>query len=375
MIDTSLDGSDGVQQYVKTLGEWLGEQGHNVHYLTSRSKLNQWKGGQVHALASAITVRFNANRVTIPLLARGRALSSLVASSSFDVLHVQMPYSPLLAGRLIARVPSSTAVVGTFHILPAGRLQSWATGLLGRLLRKTLRRFDGIISVSPAAAAFARQSFRLSSKVVPNTVDLTKFRVTQSLSDLQKKPKTIVFLGRLVERKGALELLDAFTLLHQTHPQVRLIIAGTGPLRPKIESIVEERKLQKFIELPGFIEEEKKPALLASSYVTCFPSLYGESFGIVLLEAMAAGGGVTLGGDNPGYRSVLGEQPKLLVEPKDTATFAARLAELLDNPALHRELHLWQQKHVTRFDVDQVGKQISSFYEQAIAKRRKNIHT
>jgi phosphatidylinositol alpha-mannosyltransferase len=102
--------------------------------------------------------------------------------------------------------------------------------------------------------------------------------------------------------------------------------------------------------------------------------LYGESFGIVLIEAMAAKAGVVLAGDNPGYRSVLGKQPQLLFNPSDKYSFAVRLQEMLENRKLHDQLHQWQQDEVKQYDINIVGQQVLELYSEAIARLGKKSH-
>jgi phosphatidylinositol alpha-mannosyltransferase len=128
------------------------------------------------------------------------------------------------------------------------------------------------------------------------------------------------------------------------------------------------------IEFLGYIKEDEKAKLLNSAAIACFPSLYGESFGIVLIEAMAAGSGVVLGGNNPGYISVLEARPKLLVNPKNASEFADRLGELLANNTLAKQLHEWQNKTVKQYDIEVVGPQILEVYNQAIARLSKKRH-
>jgi phosphatidylinositol alpha-mannosyltransferase len=181
-------------------------------------------------------------------------------------------------------------------------------------------------------------------------------------------------LGRLVRRKGCLELLKAFGLLTSLVPEVRLTIAGDGPQRASLERYAREHGLGEKVEFSGFIKEADKPELLAGADIACFPSLYGESFGIVLIEAMAAGSGVVIGGDNPGYRSVLGEHEILLIDPTDSQSFASRLAELLQDKVLAARLHKWQSGQIKKYDVATVGPKLESVYRQAIAKRAETRH-
>ena len=103
LYDDTLDSNDGVSQYVKTLGVWLSRQGHKVSYLTGQTKMAEWQGGQVFSLAKNIKVKFNANRLSIPLPAPKSKINSAL-SNNFDVVHVQMPFSPFMAGRVIGNL-------------------------------------------------------------------------------------------------------------------------------------------------------------------------------------------------------------------------------------------------------------------------------
>ncbi len=368
VFDDSLDRVDGVSQYVRAAGAWLASHGHEVHYLVGETAMLSWAGGKVHSLSRNFKVSANRNRVATPLPADRRRIKELLDSERFDVLHVQMPYSPWMAHRVIKLASPTTAVVGTFHILPAGHVISFGSKVLRGVVRRSLKRFDKFLAVSPAAAAFARKSFGRSFSVLPNMVDMARFKATPT--PMSASPTRIIFLGRLVPRKGALELLRAFNLLHQKLPQANLIIGGSGAELPALKRFVAKHKLGSSVKFLGYIEEADKASLLASADIACFPSTGAESFGIVLIEAMAAGAGVVLGGDNPGYRSVLGDQPKLLIEPRDSRQFAERLEELLTNKALATKLHIWQLEHVKQYDVNQVMPQLLEVYHQAIAKRR-----
>jgi phosphatidylinositol alpha-mannosyltransferase len=239
--------------------------------------------------------------------------------------------------------------------------------LLRLMYGSSIKKFSMVVSVSAAAEKFATSSLGLSTKIVPNPVDVQRFKLNNIVPD----DKKIVFLGRLVRRKGCGELLRAFALLSPNLPDAQLIIAGDGPDRKKLERLARKLNISGKTKFLGFIKEDEKPALLASADIACFPSLYGESFGIVLIEAMAAGASVVLGGDNPGYRSVLGEQPQSLINPSDTRAFSQRLHELLTNQDQQQYIHAWQQKTVRQYDINVVGKQIESIYAEAIARANK----
>ena len=372
LYDDTLDSSDGVAHQVKTIGSWLSSKGHKVIYLVGQTKTREWSGGKVYSLAKNQKVIFNGNRLSIPRLASAAGIKEILHTEKLDILHVQMPYSPLMAMRVINRADKHPAIVGTFHIFPAGLASRWGSYFLRLMYGRSLSRFDTVMSVSSAAQKFARQAFGINSEVLPNVVDFQKLHSQSgpNKSDYLR----IVFLGRLVSRKGAAQLLQAFLILHNQLPQVRLTIAGDGPQKTKLEQFVRKNKLTEAVEFLGFINESDKAPLLASANIACFPSLYGESFGIVLIEAMAAGAGVVLGGNNPGYQSVLGEQLVLLVNPKKTNEFAQRLQRLIIDKDLAKDLHEWQKQHVKQYDIDIVGEKLVNIYNRTIANKTRSGH-
>jgi phosphatidylinositol alpha-mannosyltransferase len=138
-----------------------------------------------------------------------------------------------------------------------------------------------------------------------------------------------------------------------------------------MKAYVKAHGLGKMVEFVGYVSEDDKPHYLASADVAVFPSLSGESFGIVLIEAMAAGAGVVIGGNNPGYRSVLGEGVPMLFNPKDTKTLADLIQTLYEDPRAAANIHRSQQQLVQQYDVAKVGPKLVSYYQAAIAKHKR----
>lgn len=368
VVDDTLDKPDGVQQYVLLMGAWLASQGHDVHYLvgqTSRTDI-----ANIHSLSRNVAVSFNKNKLSIPLPAKRRVIRQLLNAEQFDVLHVQMPYSPFLAGRIVSLASAKTAVVGTFHILPYAALERIATRLLGLVLRRNLRRFDTVLAVSEPAAVFARQAFGVTADVLPNVVNLAAFKATQGPKPPTSSKIRIVFLGRLVERKGALQLLKAVAALPEAiRSNTQVHIGGKGALLPTLQSFVEQNGLKGQVSFDGFITEEAKSAYLQQADIAVFPAMGGESFGIVLLEGMAANAGVVLGGNNPGYASVLAPWPETLFDPQDTSVFSNVLERFITDTSLKSRIHNQQQQTVVKYDVAYVGPQLVNIYQNSVAKR------
>jgi phosphatidylinositol alpha-mannosyltransferase len=368
VLDASLDPTDGVQQYVISIGEWLRGQGHDVHYLVGQTARRDLPN--VHSLARNVGVVFNGNRTTIPLPPSRGKLRRFLDDQRFDVLHVQTPHSPFMSQRLILGADKRTAVIGTFHILPYGWLPSIGNRLLGVWLGPSLKRFDEIVSVSVAAAGFANQSFGIQTDVLPNVIDYRRFSQAEPLPAYDDDRLTILFLGRLVPRKGCQLLLEAINLLkNEDLPAFRVVICGRGPLESKLKQYVEQKGLSAKVEFTGFVSEADKPSYYASADISVFPSSGGESFGIVLLEAMAGGRSAVLAGDNPGYRSVMSPRPELLFNAKEAAELAAKLRQYLTNSSKRRQMAAWGGGYAAGFDVDTVGRKLLKVYERALRKR------
>ncbi len=370
VLDSGLDKPDGVQQYILAIGEWLRGQGHEVRYLVGETSRSDIAG--VHSLSRNMTVRFNGNRGTIPLPTSKAKLAAFLRAEHFDVLHVQVPYSPFMAQKLVLSSDARTAIIGTFHIAPNDGLVTIGTKALGLWLRSSLKRFDRMLSVSPAAAEFAQQTFKVASDISPNVVDYQRFHAAKILPQYDDEVVTILFLGRLVPRKGCQLLLEAIAKVvkEAAVPKFRVVICGGGALRAKLERYSTANNLQDIVEFVGFVSEEEYPRFYGSADIAVFPSCGGESFGIVLLEAMASGRAAVLAGDNPGYRSVLATRPELLFDPRSAAALGSLLADYLRDAALRSSAAAWGEEFTKDFDVNHVGQQLLEIYFKALRKRR-----
>lgn len=370
VFDDTLDVLDGVQQHIVTLGRELTRRGHEVHYLVGETH-----GSPVPrtlSLAKNVMVPFNGNRMRVPLPARSRDIRRALACTRFDVLHVQAPYSPLLAGRILATAAPSTGVVATYHIASADLPARIGGRLLGLINAPTHRRVDEVIAVSQVAAAYAQATAHVRGVVIPNPVDVRAFA---SAAATKRAPGAhVVFLGRFVPRKGAALLLDAIAYGEERGmfpAGFHVTFAGKGPLLDECRA--RAAGLRTPVEFLGFVPEEDKPALLASADVAVFPATGGESFGIVLLEAIASGAGVTLAGDNPGYRSTMLDDEEVLfpVEGEGRAgALAERIVLACTDRAWAARVHERERALLERYDVGAVADRVERVYARAIADRR-----
>ena len=363
VFDDSLDRGDGVQQYILTLGDWLLHQGHKVHYLVGETKRSDIPN--VYSFSKNIRVKFNGNTLSIPLPAKNPELKTFLERQKYDILHVQVPYSPFFAEKVIKNAPKASAVVGTFHILPYNLVGTYGTKLLGVIVNKSLKMFDRHMSTSTASRDFAKKTFGIDSIVMPNMVDIAKFKPKDGFKRSNEIAE-IVFLGRLVERKGCQYLINALIALNNSNSQIKfhLTICGVGRLEAKLKQTINSSNIKNRVDFVGYVSENQKVTYLQKADITVFPSYAGESFGIVLLEAMASESGVVLGGMNPGYETVLGKVPGSLVNVKNVNEFSAKLLKFIENKDFRDKIHQSQQKIVKQYDKNIVAQRIFDVYQQ-----------
>lgn len=371
VLDDTLDSTDGVQQYVLNIGAQLKKNGHQVHYLVGHTKRTDIPN--VHSLSKNLKVTFNKNRMSMPLPTVKRRLRRLLKTLQFDVLHVQMPYSPFLGGRLILLANKmNVPVIGTFHILPASGLERSGLRLLGTLQRRTISMLSKVVAVSGPAKTCAQQVVGVKASVIPNPVDVKRYKPTHKT---KRTNNNIVFLGRLVERKGCMQFLHALEWLNSRDllpDDIQVTICGEGPLRQQLESYAELHHLSKKVSFAGKVTESEKVDYLQNATIAVFPSVGGESFGIVLIEAMAAGVPTIIAGDNPGYRFVMDNKQQQIVDPNNAEAFAAMLLHFLQNPKERERSLKWQQKRVTEFALPKVTSTLEKIYKEAIANSSKD---
>lgn len=371
VFDDTLDALDGVQQHIITIGTELVRRGHDVHYLVGETHHSPVP--QTVSLARNVMVSFNGNRMRIPLPVRKREIRAALAHNNYDILHIQAPYSPLFGGRVLGCAPQSTGVVATYHIAPIDRRARYGGRALGLVNAHSHRRVDEVIAVSQVAAQYAQFTAHTHGTIIANPVNVEKFATAAHRATRDAAHPHIVFLGRLVPRKGAQLLLDALDY-GERHgmfpmPGLHVTIAGEGPLMD--DCVQRAARLRTPVQFVGTVDEGKAD-LLASADVAVFPAIGGETFGIVLPEAIASGAGVTLAGDNPGYRwTMRGDEDALFsVGPDHARVLAERITRALTDAPWARRLHAREEALLDRYNVQAVTDEVEQVYARAIADRR-----
>ncbi len=348
----------GVQAHVRDLAESLIALGHTVSVLSPVDDPDEADlPHYVVPAGRAVPVPYNgsvARLVFGPLsLARTRRW---LRDGGFDVLHVHEPTVPSVS--MLACFAASGPIVATFHTATA---RSRALQVFGTALQPALEKVIGRIAVSPAARRVVVEHLGGDAVLIPNGVDVARFTGAQPLPGRPEHP-TVVFLGRIDEqRKGLAVLLEALPELVRRVPDVRLLVAGPGDADDVREAV--PPSLRDRVELLGLVSEQDKPRVFASGSVYCAPNTHGESFGIVLVEAMAAGTAV-VASDLEAFRRVLRDGAAgVLVPVRDPGALAAGLAELLLDAPRRARLVAEGQRVVQMYDWSTVTRQVVEVYE------------
>ena len=348
----------GVQAHVRDLADSLIALGHEVSVLTPVDDPDEADlPPYVVPAGRAVPVPYNGSvaRLVFGPLSLTRTRRWL-REGAFDVLHVHEPTVPSVS--MLACFAASGPIVATFHTATA---RSRALQVFGTALQPALEKVTGRIAVSPAARRVVVEHLGGDAVLIPNGVDVARF---QDASPLPGRPDvpTVVFLGRIDEqRKGLAVLLEALPELVRLVPDVRLLVAGPGDTDDVREAV--PPSLRERVELLGLVSESDKPRVFASGDVYCAPNTHGESFGIVLVEAMAAGTPV-VASDLEAFRRVLRNGAAgVLVPVRDPGALATALGELLLDPVRQERLAAAGRRAVRAYDWSTVTRQVVEVYE------------
>jgi phosphatidylinositol alpha-mannosyltransferase len=368
--------SGGVQQIVMHQAEGLRARGHQVKIITPQPLRTKYESPEDYIfLGSSRKLRVGlATAGDVGFEIDGSEVEDVLKREKFDIINFHEPWMPILARQIIMR--SEAAHVGTFH---ANLSDSVAGKSLVNMLapygRGILEKVDLLTAVSPAAASIltargAKSELVKNIRYIPNGIDLIRYLTPPANAPKNPKMKTILYVGRLEGRKGVKYLLKAYAELALRRHDVQLFIAGKGPEEKKLRDYVRDNHIPR-VTFIGYISDEDKIYHLHRADVFCAPAHRGESFGIVLLEAMAAGVPI-VAGDNAGYASVMKDIGEMsLVNPLDTIDFSRRLELFLYEEKL-RQLWLgWAKKYVKNFDWTPIIKQYEDAYKDAIKLHEK----
>jgi len=352
-----------VQKLVEILDADLTERGHDVRIITPRPR--KYKGDvPPRMLFVGQSTKWNTpikTTLEVGLTLETEELEEMLEAEQFDLIHVHEPEVPILGAQISAR--AACPIVATFHAtFPETAMGKTIELFRVPFARSIFKNIAAMTAVSDTAARFVREWSKLDVEIVPNYVDVEYFSPS---ADKKRDDNMILYVGRLEKRKGVRYLIEAFKELAEKDDKAHLVIAGEGVERTRLERLVLDYEIPR-VKFLGAVDEKKKLELLHEASLFCSPALFGESFGIVLLEAMAAGLPI-VAGDNPGYQCVMKDTGLLsLVNPKDPIEFARRLELLLREQEVRDTFLHWSNQYVQQFDVKTVIDQYVKVYDKAV---------
>ena len=359
----SWDVPGGVQNHIRDLAEFLINNGHYVEVLAPATESADLPSYVVSA-GRAVSIPYNGAvaRVLFGVVANSR-VRSWINDGDFDLLHLHEPAIPSLS--LLACWAGEGAMVGTFHA--AAKYQK-AIVAIGPILEPVIEKLSARIAVSESARLTLTAHLETDAIVIPNGIYADNYRDGSSRPEWQGN--TIGFLGRFEEdRKGLPVLLDALPIISRFIPDIRVLIAGPGDSEEVLEKV--DPQLRHRVEFLGKISEADKADFLASVSLYIAPNTGGESFGIILAEAMA-GGAAVVASDIPAFADVLGDgKYGALFESENSESLAKVIIDLLRDSDKRKDLATSGAKHAQRFDWSEVGEEIFEVYELAMVSGQK----
>ena len=359
----SWDVPGGVQNHIRDLAEFLLNNGHHVEVLAPATESDDLPEYVVTA-GRAVSIPYNGAvaRVLFGVGANSR-VRSWINDGDFDLLHLHEPAIPSLS--LLACWAGEGAMVGTFHA--AAKYQK-AIVAIGPILEPVIEKLSARIAVSESARLTLTAHLETDAIVIPNGIYADNYRDGSSRSEWTGN--TIGFLGRFEEdRKGLPVLLDALPIISRFIPDIRVLIAGPGDSEEVLEKV--DQQLRNRVEFLGKISESDKTDFLASVSLYIAPNTGGESFGIILAEAMA-GGAAVVASDIPAFADVLGNgEFGALFESENSESLAKVIIDLLRDDSKRKGLAAAGAVHAQRFDWSQVGEEIFEVYELAMVSGSK----
>jgi phosphatidylinositol alpha-mannosyltransferase len=353
----------GVAQHVGYLYENLRLRGHDVRIITASHGPQRSSEGDVIRVGVGFSVPTNGSMGTLTFSPRYLGqLKRMLEHEQFDLLHFHEPFVPFLSLFLLRE--STSVNVATFHAY-AGFSPSYEFGK--RFLGGYAGRLHGRIAVSAAARHFIDRYFPGDYKLIPNGVDIARFDRAVPIARWQDGTRNLLFVGRHEPRKGLLDALKAYRVLRKTGCDCRLLVVGTGPQEREARRYVATRRLHG-VEFLGRVSDNQKAQLFKNADVYVSPATGGESFGIVLLEAMAAGTPIVCS-DIHGYKGVVRrDREALLVPPRSPKALAHAVASLLNDEEARVAMGRAGRERAEEFSWPRVTGRVESYYNFVIRR-------
>ena len=352
----------GVANHISALEQQFTRMGHDVKVIAPASCAVSAFGDRFIPIGKprAIPASGSITRITISLRLASK-IKAVLEKENFDIIHLHEPFMPMLCSAVLRF--SNTANVGTFHAFDGRPGYNFGRPISTIMLKRRLRKLHGKIAVSKPAMEFASKYVPGYYNIIPNGVDLEHFSPDVSPIDRFCDGKiNILFVGRLEKRKGLSYLLKAYQRVKGEIPDSRLIIVGPGiRLRHKCEKQVRQSGLKDVI-FTGHVDYDELPRYYKTADIFCAPATGRESFGIILLEAMAVGKPI-VASNVGGYANIVSHGVDgLLVPPKDDKELAQALVSLMIDEPLRQRMGAMGKRKAQDYSWEHLAKKILNYY-------------
>jgi len=361
----------GVINHVSYLGYYLQARGHEVKIIAPMHRKNaRYFGEDVLPVGRPIPIPYGGTTARIPLSPwLPYQVNHVLEREKFDIIHLHEPFIPMLCLSILTK--SQTVNIGTFHACHDHSVMYW----LGQpIMHKLGRKLHGKIAVSKPALDYISKYLPGEYNIIPNGVDTRHYRqdgpVRQELKDGKLN---ILFVGRLEERKGVGDLIRACAYVKKEYPNFRLIIAGPGIRLRTYYEMLARTLLGDQVVFTRFVPFDQLPQYYRTADIFCSPANSGESFGIVLLEAMASGTPV-VATNIPGYASVITHgEDGLLATPSDERAIADALLTMIHDSKLRQRIIDRGLVTAEKYSWENVSRQVDEYYRTIINGYKEGI--
>jgi phosphatidylinositol alpha-mannosyltransferase len=357
----------GVQNLIFNLKNYYLSKGHYVKIITPLNVVKSTDEPDKDVIFVGRSADFNSplyTTVQISATVNFERINAVLEDQNFDIIHLHEPWVPFLSRQILTR--SKTINIGTFHAkIPETVVSRTLVRVVNPYLKSIIGYLDGLTAVSESAKDYLITIENRHVQIIPNGIDLKKFNFKEN--DQSSSLNKILYIGRLETRKGLKYLLQAFKLLNTQFDNLQLTIVGDGPIRNKLEDLLNDFNLDN-VKFLGTVSEEDKIKLLNNHDLFCSPAIFGESFGIVLLEALASGLPI-VAANNSGYKDVMtGLGAISLVNVKDSESFARQLGLMLKETQIRKIFRQWSKDYIKQFDYSNIAEQYLKYYDELIKK-------